>query len=165
MGNGVACAMFGCEHCHEYVYTREYNTCGPQYNHLDEKEARNAKARDRRNAIKQGKHHMDKPTKCNITKFDELCEAISELDQNFKFHNLNGIIINIAEFAVGFRDKIDERCSYCLKNKGHNFFPNHPDPIKTCYSCKCAHISMLTGKQALKKYPKLPITALDDLER
>eukprot|EP01083_Nonionella_stella_P020833 57791_1 len=127
------------------------------------KEEINERAKRRRQALKKGQHWQDSLAECNLTEFDGSTKAIFESRSEFQEHDLTPIINMMVEFAIGKRGDHDDRCEYCLNNKGHEFFPNHPNPKKSCYSCKCNHISMFTEKQAIKKFPKLTSSAFYSL--
>jgi len=58
---------------------------------------------------------------------------------------------------------LDDICAFCKQHLGHDFIPNHPSPRLSCYACKSAAKSIITQKNALRKYPQLSIEMLSKL--
>ena len=156
--------MFGFGHHCSCEACMECSDGGSEYEE-EIKEEIALRAKIRRIAIKKGNHWRDQRAECNLTEFDGTARAVYESRYEFKTHDLWPLINIITEYAVGQKDDYDDRCAYCLRNKGSNFFEDHPSPKLSCYSCKCNHISMLTQKQATKKYPKLTSVVFHQLRR
>ena len=112
--------------------------------------------RQRKKRIKDGKHPLDKVSKYNLDEYKMMHNCITETRLELQDMKCEWIDI-IACCICGPKNSKDDRCQYCKKNIGIIFFKKHPNPKRSCYSCKCNHISMLTRKQALAKYPQLKL--------
>ena len=114
----------------------------------------NHKARERRKMIKKGNHYKDTVAETNIHKYRSIHNAIMDVRDELSEIKCDFIDI-IGECLYGPKSTFDDACEYCFHNTGEIFFKSHPNKKKSCYSCKCSGISMLTRKQAIRKYTKL----------
>ena len=120
-------------------------------------------AKFRKQKIKEGLHILDRKAKTNIHRhafLNNILPQIMVLQKiNKKGCNLSFAYQMVIEFCIGKKKHFDDSCEYCNINQGQVFFIFHPKPKRSCFSCKCNHISMLTLRQILQRYPRLQYTS------
>ena len=118
------------------------------------------KASFRIKQIKKGKHYRDVLSESNNGRYDISMNQLKILNKRPEFKNLdqsfvNYIKTNITEYITGIKTKdYNDTCDYCGWNIGYYFMLNNENAKRSCFSCKCNHISMLTKNQILRKYPE-----------